>query len=251
MPDESEKFFPNVIEEHVKPFMEGDNLQKLKNTHQSQGEKEKNREMSSESEEETSEKAELKRKNFLQAMHNGGIITDYHKNKRGNYTVHVKLPSNEVGTFANISGEHFNKFKTQVAKEIPGTELHHHREKFEKVMSEGGHIEDVVKFESYSVHVKMPEGNVEQFGNISKEYIDKYKDRIDLHPEIEYDKAIDHQHRKGDTFGACMERPGATIIGYHAHPFYSLHVKTSDNRMEYYSHISEKILEKYKRPEPQ
>jgi len=230
MPDDSEKFFPNVIEEHVKPFMGGGNP-----------------EMSSEEDE---EKAELRRSKFLKAMQNGGVITEYHKNKRGNYAVHVKLPSNQVETYPNISEEHLNQFRDKIAQEkLPDPE-HHHRDTFEKVMSEGGCIENIVKFESYSVHIKMPEGNIEQFGNISKEHLEKYRDRVDLHPELVHDRTIDHQHHKGDTFEACMQRPGVTIIDCRLHPFYSLHVKTPDNRVEYYTHVSEKRLEKYQHPEP-
>ncbi|CAG8469167.1 13222_t:CDS:1, partial [Cetraspora pellucida] len=38
------------------------------------------------SEEELPEVVELKKSKFLRAMQNGGVITEYHKNKRGNYT---------------------------------------------------------------------------------------------------------------------------------------------------------------------
>jgi hypothetical protein len=247
MPDGSEKFFPNVIEEHVKPFLDGDNPPLAR---QSGEVAQQRQEMSSEDENESSEKTESRRTKFMKAMHDGGVIIEYHENKRGNYTVRVKLPSGDTEVFPNISEEHFSQFKTKIAQEKPPKQEHPHNT-FEKVMNEGGCIEEVVKFESYSVHVKMPQGNIENFGNISKEHLERYKDRIDLHPELVSDRNIDHQHRKGDTFEACMQQPGATIIDYHAHPFYSLHVKTPDNKMEYYSHVSEKRLEKYQHLKPQ
>ncbi|CAG8745730.1 3698_t:CDS:1, partial [Acaulospora morrowiae] len=81
MPNDFEKFFPNVIEEHVKPFLDGDNLPSA----QSGNAAKQDQELSSEGENESSEKSGL-RTNFLNAMHNGGVIIEYHKNKRGNYT---------------------------------------------------------------------------------------------------------------------------------------------------------------------
>ncbi|CAG8659531.1 9782_t:CDS:2, partial [Scutellospora calospora] len=184
------------------------------------------------SDEELPEVTELKKSKFLRVMQNGGVITEYHKNKRGNYTVHVRLPSNDVETYSNISQEYFDKFKTDEAKEIPSPQLKKERfrnDSFEKVMKKGGRIEDCIKFQSFSVFVLMPEGNIEQFGNVSQELVEKYKDRTNLQPELARDKTADHTHRKGDKFLTCMNQPQSTIIDIRPHPFYSVHIRTPDN----------------------
>ncbi|CAG8450775.1 12528_t:CDS:10 [Racocetra fulgida] len=148
------------------------------------------------SEEDLPEVVELKKSKFLRAMQNGGVITEYHKNKRGNYT----LPSNQIEIYSNISQEYFDQFKTDESIEKPppstSTREHHHNDSFEDVMKKGGRIEDCIKFQSNSVFVLMPGGNIEQFGNISQELLDKYKERIKLRPELARDKNADHTHRK-------------------------------------------------------
>ncbi|CAG8752083.1 18775_t:CDS:2, partial [Dentiscutata erythropus] len=179
------------------------------------------------SEEELSEAVEWKKSKFLRCMQNGGVITEYHKNKRGNYT----LPSNQIEVYSNISQEYFDQFKTDEAKEkFPEFQHERHRnDSFGEVMKKGGRIDDCVKFQSSSVFVLMPEGNIEQFGNISQELIDRYKDRINLQPELARDKTADHTHRKGDRFLTCMNQPQTTIIDIRPHPFYSVHIRTPEN----------------------
>ncbi|RIB08191.1 hypothetical protein C2G38_369939 [Gigaspora rosea] len=239
MPDGTEKDIPNVnfpIETKYIPKYASESIKET---------------TSETSEEELPEAVEWKKSKFLRSMQNGGVITEYHKNKRGNYTVHVKLPLNQIEVYSNISPEYFNQFKTDEAKEkLPKLNREIHRnDSFEKIMKKGGRIEDCIKFQSNSVFVLMPEGNIEQFGNISQELIDKYKDRIHLRPELARDKTMDHTHRKGDKFLTCMDQPQTTIIDIRPHPFYSVHVKTPDNTVRYFTHISEYLLKQYYNPD--
>nr|CAG8439055.1 15891_t:CDS:2 [Entrophospora candida]CAG8531596.1 2842_t:CDS:2 [Entrophospora candida] len=257
MPDGTIKLFPNLDQRYLQKFLPiknlihgfgGDEKNLQKESEQRHHETPYIEELSDENEEQT-ENTEAKKSKFTRLMENNGVIIDYHKTKRGTYAVHVRTPSNQIARFSNISVQNFEKYKTDEAKEITPDKLnlreHHPGDTFEKVMKEGGHITDIHKFETYSVYIKKSEGYIVQFGNISKEALDEHCDHIKLQPELAQDKSLDHSHRKGDTFDVCVQDPNSIIIDIIPHPFYSVHVKSKDGKLEYYSHISEKLLNKY------
>ncbi|GBC07654.1 hypothetical protein RclHR1_00760024 [Rhizophagus clarus] len=220
MPDRSEKFFPNITQRSLQPFIK--KTQQLR-----QNKAVTNISEVSTSEEETSEIRALK---FLQAMYDDGVISEYHKNQQGNYVVRMRMPP-------------------EYLCESMADEIINSGDSFEQSMSDGGNITNFKKLESYSVCVKMPEGNIEQFENISQERLNKYKDRINSQPMDVHDSTVIYKNCKRNTFDAYMQQPGATIVEVRPYTFYSVHVKTLDDRIEYYPHISKEQFQLYQKEE--
>jgi hypothetical protein len=230
LPDQSTKFFPNVSRSHLEAYLQHLNAKQ----HGDQTEQVVEQELG---------KHEEHVSKFDELIESGGQIVDSYINARNLYTVQVKTPEGDTRVFPNISKDHLERY-TSIDK-------HAHRRRlsgdtFERVMNSGGEITDIQKFSSNSVYIKMPGGNVEQFGNVSQDRLNKYKDRINLNRGVAHDRSVEHRHHKGDTFEACMEQPGATIVDVAEHPFYSVHVKTSDGITETYSHVSGRVLNKYR-----
>jgi len=253
LPSGTTKFYPNVkvekLKEYVRDFRE-EGL--LDGSEGSERPETPQKEDKSQQEEKPRQRGHhYSGKSFMDYMNEGGKITEYHQTKIGYYSVHVVHPSGIEDTFSNISPEHFQQFYSKEAEmrypEEWSIRPHRVGDTFEKVMSEGGQIMDKKEFPSNSVHIQMPAsegGGFEFFSNISPERLEKYSDRINLSQNLAKDSG-EYHHQKGNRFETCMEK-GGIIVGVDTHPFYSVHVRTSDGNLEFYSHVGQRTLDKFK-----
>ncbi|OZJ04101.1 hypothetical protein BZG36_02855 [Bifiguratus adelaidae] len=180
-------------------------------------------------------------------MNRGGKITDYHETSSGHYSVHTELPDGTRDVFSNITKEKFDKYKTEESRHQPPEKIllrqHHVGDTFGKVMEEGGQILDRQEFRNFNIRVLVfEEGqqHLESF-NISEELLGQYASQVDLEKSLPED--LIRQHVKGNNFGKCMEL-GGTIVSKTPHPFYAVHVKAKDGKIEYYSHVSQEAIDK-------
>jgi hypothetical protein len=72
MPDGSEKFFPNITQRSLQPFIKA------------QQQRQNEESITNISEVRTSEE-EIRALKFLQSMYDDGVVSEYYKNQQGNY----------------------------------------------------------------------------------------------------------------------------------------------------------------------